>query len=57
MSTPEDTSSCLRWLHANLILSPGVSLSEEQLRQLSLAVGEDAVSSVVCVCVCVCVSV
>jgi hypothetical protein len=38
-----DTSACLRWLHVNLVLSRSVSLSEEQLRQLSHAVGDDAV--------------
>ena len=38
-----DTSACLRWLHVNVVLSRGVSLSEEQLRQLSHAVGDDAV--------------
>ena len=38
-----DTSACVRWLHVNLVLSRGVSLSEEQLRQLSHAVGDDAV--------------
>jgi hypothetical protein len=38
-----DTSACVRWLHVNLVLSCGVSLSEEQLRQLSHAVGDDAV--------------
>jgi hypothetical protein len=36
-------SACVRWLHANLVLSRGLPLSEEQLRQLSHAVGEDAV--------------
>jgi hypothetical protein len=35
----------LRWLHVNLIQSRGVSLSEEQLQQLALAVGDDAVRS------------
>jgi hypothetical protein len=40
-----DTSACLRWLHVNVVLSRGVSLSEEQLRQLSHAVGDDAVRS------------
>jgi hypothetical protein len=34
---------CLRWLHINLIQSRGASLSEEQLQQLALAVGDDAV--------------
>jgi hypothetical protein len=38
-----DALACLRWLYANLVLSRGVSLSEEQLRQLSHAVGDDAV--------------
>jgi hypothetical protein len=38
-----DASACLRWLHVNLVLSRSVSLSEEQLRQLSHAVGDDAV--------------
>jgi hypothetical protein len=38
-----DASACLRWLHVNLVLSRGVPLSEEQLRQLSRAVGDDAV--------------
>jgi hypothetical protein len=35
----------LRWLHANLIQSRCVSLTEEQLQQLALAVGDDAVRS------------
>jgi hypothetical protein len=38
-----DTSACVRWLHVNLVLSRGVALSEEQLRQLAHAVGDDAV--------------
>jgi hypothetical protein len=38
-----DASACLRWLHVNLVLSRGIPLSEEQLRQLSRAVGDDAV--------------
>ncbi len=38
-----DMSACVRWLHVNLVLSRGVPLSEEQLRQLSHAVGNDAV--------------
>jgi hypothetical protein len=40
-----DASACLRWLHVNLVLSRGVPLSEEQLRQLSHAVGDNAVGS------------
>ena len=43
------TSACVRWLHVNLVLSRGVSLSEEQLRQLSHAVGDDAVRSSIAV--------
>jgi hypothetical protein len=39
----DDASACLRWLHVNVVLSRGVPLSEEQLRQLSQAVGDDAV--------------
>ena len=47
-----DTSACVRWLHVNLVLSRGVSLSEEQLRQLSHAVGDDAVRSSIASGVC-----
>jgi hypothetical protein len=42
-SVSGDASACLRWLHVNVVLSRGVPLSEEQLRQLSHAVGDDAV--------------
>jgi hypothetical protein len=46
-----DTSACVRRLDVNLVLSRGVSLSEEQLRQLSHAVSDDAVRlSSRCVC-------
>ena len=38
-----ESLQCLRWLHVNVIQSRCVSLSEEQLQQLSLAVGDDAV--------------
>ncbi len=47
MSAPLSTGAleCLQWLHANLVLCRGVSLSEEQLLHLEHAVGVDAVSS------------
>ena len=38
-----ESLQCLRWLHVNVVQSRCVSLSEEQLQQLSLAVGDDAV--------------
>jgi hypothetical protein len=47
MSSGEVLES-LRWLHVNLIQSRGVSLTEEQLQQLALAVGNDAVRSWIC---------
>ncbi len=40
---PSRTMECLQWLHTNLVLSPGMPLSSEQLRQLADAVGVDDV--------------
>ena len=48
-SVSGDMSACVRWLHVNLVLSRSVSLLEEQLRQLSHAVGDDAVRSSIAV--------
>jgi hypothetical protein len=47
MLTPRlsrECAECLRWLHVNLVLSPGVPCSSEQLRQLADAVGDNDVS-------------
>jgi hypothetical protein len=40
---PIEVQECLQWLHVKLVLSRGVSLSEEQLLQLAHVVGGDAV--------------